>query len=510
MKLVIGQCVVTDDGTGPAVLTDGAVAVDGDRIVAIGSYADLVRRYPRAERIGGESVAVLPGLINAHHHGDGVGYLQHGLSDGLLEAWLKSLAALTPQDPYLATLFSAAMLLRSGITTVVDLAGSRGTPEESLAAWREKLRAYRDAGIRVALAPGYSTRSLHAHGPGGDAAFLATLPDDLRRDLEAAPRRPDLPAADYVSLVEDLASAADGDRLAVWYGPPGPQWVSDDTLQRAAEAAARRGVGVQTHANESLYEALQGPRAGEATTVERLDALGVLSNRFSIAHGCWLTPTEIGLLAQNRTMVAHNPSSNLRLRAGITPLPALRQAGVGVALGLDATALGDDDDMFAEMRLALRLHRSPLAGHPVMTPRDVFAMATCNGADLLQRPDIGRLTVGAKADLTLVDLGSVTWPWTSPDADMLDLIVQRATARDVTTVLVDGETVWRNGEAQRFDLETVAEDLAARMQRAPVPAARRDRALRLARAAEDFYAGWTPDGWRPVRGEPMSIPPGPG
>jgi len=508
MKLVIGHCVVTDDGSGPAVLNNGAVAVDGDRIAAIGSYAELVRRYPRAERLGGESVAVLPGLINAHHHSGGIGHLQHGLPDGLLEAWLKSMSGLTPQDTYLATLFSAAMLLRSGITTVIDLAGSRGTPEESLSAWRDKLRAYRDAGIRVALAPGYSTRSLHAHGPGRDAEFLATLPDDLRRDIETAPPRPDLPAADYVALIEELAAAADGDRLAVWYGPPGPQWVSDDTLQRAVEAAVRRGAGVQTHANESLYEALQGPRAGEATTVERLHALGVLSDRFSIAHGCWLTSMEIGLLARTGAMVAHNPSSNLRLRAGITPLPALRQAGVGIALGLDATALGDDDDMFAEMRLALRLHRSPLAGEPVMTPRDVFAMATCNGADLLLRPDLGRLAVGAKADLTLVDLGSVTWPWTSTDADMLDLIVQRASARDVTTVLVDGETVWRNGEALRFDLETVAEDLAGRMRRAPVSAAQRDRALRLARATEDYYAGWVPKGWRPVRGDPLSMPPG--
>ena len=165
-------------------------------------------------------------------------------------------------------------------------------------------------------------------------------------------------------------------RVDIWFGPQGPNWVSDDFMVRIAERAASYGpggTGIQTHVAESLYEKLYGPRTFGEPVVLHLQRLGVLGPRFSLAHAVWLTEAEIEVLAETGTAVSHNPSSNLKLRAGILPARALVEAGATVGLGLDGHALDDDDDIFREMRLAWSLQRDPRIGTPALTPREVSA-----------------------------------------------------------------------------------------------------------------------------------------
>ena len=491
--LVRGRWVITGGAESDPLLSDASVVVSGDRIQDLGPWQDLRARHPDAKVIGSDQVAILPGLINAHHHSYGVSTLQQGVADQVLESWIVTLARLRPTDIYLNTLLSSARLLRSGVTSVVDVRGGRGTAEQYAGNVRRALQAYDEAGLRVAFAAGLSDQSHLVSGKGEDQRFLATLPTEARAYAKTIlPTANDLREDDYFALMDEIwRETRDHPRIDLWFGPPGPQWVSDTFMQRIAERAEAYDTGIQTHVTESIYEKLHGPRFYGKDTLAHLRELGVLSPRFSIAHGVWLTEAEIGILAETGAAVSHNPSSNLRLRAGIAPLNALIEAGVTVALGMDGTSLNDDEDMFTEMRLALRLHRTPILGGPAPSVARIFEIATAGGAKLLRKEAaLGRLAPGFAADLVLVDLERITWPWTAPEIDPRALVVLRARAGDVDTVLIAGEAVLEGGQPTRFDPAEAGKELAERLAATAYPRERAALVARLLPHLEAYYQAW--------------------
>lgn len=492
--LVRGKWLVTGGSNADRVLTDAAVFVTGDRVRDIGDWQKLRKSHPDAEVLGSDRVAIIPGLINAHHHSSGVSALQHGLPDDLLEPWILAHHRRRASDLYLDTLLSAARLLRSGVTAVVDVYSGNGSAEVMSQRVRRALRAYDEAGLRVAYACGVADQSHLVHGAGEDARFIETLPAELRADAGAL-----LPGGavgmdqdDYFAVMADLWSDhRTHSRIDVWYGPPGPQWVSDSFWQRIAAAAEAQDTGIQTHVNESLYEKLHGPRFYGTSTLRHLHDLGVLSPRFSLAHGVWLNEEEIGILAETRAALSHNPSSNLRLRAGIAPLWDILSSGATVALGMDGTSLNDDEDMFAEIRLALRLQAAPLVTQQVPRPAQIFEMATSGGAKLMQREGmLGRLAPGFAADMVLVDLERITWPWVAPEVDPRDYLIQRAQAGDVQQVLIAGETVFADGKPTRFDPASAGRALAEMLATQSFPEAAAARVKALTPYIESHYAAW--------------------
>jgi cytosine/adenosine deaminase-related metal-dependent hydrolase len=487
-KIVRGRWVLADAET---AVEDGAVLVEGETIAAVGSWPELRERAPKAEVLGSQDAAVIPGFVNAHHHAAGATAIQHGIPDLLLEPWILMHALKRDSDPYLDTLLSTGRLLRTGVTSVVEAHSGRDEPEAYAETCRRALAAYDEAGIRAAFAAGMRNQGYLVHGAGGDRAFLDGLPDDLRAEARL-PAAGSLDEADYFGILEDLlGSYADHPRVEVWYGPPGPPWVSDAFLTGIAERAERHDTGIQTHVAESYYEKLHGPREYGRPTLAHLGDLGVLTPRFSIAHGVWLSAPEIGLLAETGATISHNPGSNLRLRAGIAPLNALLAAGATVALGMDGTAIGDDEDMFAELRLALRLARPPLLEANAPTPADLFALATAGGARLLRKEDhLGRLAPGFQADLAVVDMTRPLWPWTAPEVPPHDLVVLRARAGDVTTVLVAGELVLADGRPTRFDEPAAAREFAKRLSATPFPSEEAAFARRLLPYLETWYKAW--------------------
>ena len=492
--LVRGRWIVAGGGEHDAVLSDAAVRVEDGTIAEVGDWETLRSRYPDAAVLGSERVAVMPGMINAHHHGNGVSAIQQGVRDSLLESWLLSLSLGRRLTPRLDTLLSAARLLRTGVTSVVDVHSDRGTSEDYAANAREALDAYDDAGIRVAFAAGLMTQCFLVSGAGEDEKFLAGLPDDELRRFAArrVPASDNLDEDDYFGIIDDLWRRYRGhDRIDVWYAPPGPQWVSDAFMQRIAEQAEARDTGVQTHVSESFYEMLHGPLYYGKATIRHLFDLGVLGPRFSIAHGVWLTEPEIELMAETGAAVSHNPSSNLRLRAGIAPLNAMLAAGVTVGLGMDGTTINDDEDYFDEMRLAMRLHRTPRFDGPAPEPAQVLEMATAGGARLLRKEgSLGAIAPGHSADMVLVDLDRVTWPWIAPEADPRELLLMRAGAGDVDTVLVGGEVVLKNGRPTRFDLDEVAREAAAMLGSQAFRSVDASMVELLRRHVEAYYLEW--------------------
>lgn len=473
------------------VINDGAVVIDGDRILEVGDWRQIRERYPRAEVSGSDEHAIIPGLINAHHHSSGVTTLQHGIPDRLLEPWLLTLATRRPAALYLSTLISAGRLLHTGVTSVVDVYSGRGTAAVFEASIREGLRAYDEAGMRAAYAVGMHEKSYLVWDD--DEGFLASLPADARKAAAAwLPSKDSLSPDDFFAIFQRLwQEYRTHPRIDLWFGPPGPQWVSADSLARMAELAEDYDTGIQTHLLESFYERLHGRRAYGRPTLLHLRDLGLLSPRISFAHGAWLTEEEIVAAAESGAHVSHNPSSNLRLRAGIAPLNAMRAAGLNVALGMDGTTLNDDGDMFTEMRLALNLNRTTWLDGPAPGVADIWRLATEGGARLLQAEGrLGRLAPGCAADLVLLRLHRILWPWVAPEADPRLLLLTQAAARDVETVYVGGEVVLRDGKPTRIDMAEAGEALAETLSATSFPedAARRVQALLPHIVA--YYKSW--------------------
>ena len=489
--LVRGRWLVTD--AREAVHEDAALLIADGRVVRVGRWRELRDDNPQAAVLGDARCAVIPGLVNAHHHSHAVSGIQHGVADDLLEPWILAWHAMRSSDPGLDTLVSAGVQLGSGVTSVVDMMSGGGSARQFADGVRQALEAYDTAGLRAAFAPGVATRSHLVSGAGEDRRFIDSLPADERRLAEYLMPGPErLDEQDYFEIMEQMQSeVAARPRVDLWYGPPGPQWVSDECLQRAAEAAERWDCGIQTHVNESFYEKLHGPRFYGLPTMLHLERLGVLGPRFTIAHGTWLERREIEVMAETGAALSHNPSSNLRLRAGIAPFRECLARGVTTGIGMDATTLNENEDMFAEMRLALRLQCDPAIENPAPACTEAFAAATRGGALLMRRQgEIGRLAPGYAADLVILDSERLTWPWAAPECDPLELILMRAQRQDVRLVMVAGEIVWRDGAPTRFDLRAAGEELAARLAAEAFPRQRQAAVRALTPRLRDWYAAW--------------------
>ena len=301
-----------------------------------------------------------------------------------------------------------------------------------------------------------------------------------------------LPEEEYLEVIKDLHCEFDGhDAIDIWYGPQGPQWTSRGLLEKIAEQAESLGTNIQTHALESYIDKIEGHRSYGKSTIAYLDELGFLSPRLSMAHGTWLSQSDIETLAARGVNLIHCPSSNLRARQGIAPLNAAMQAGLLVALGMDGLTINDDDDLFNEMRLALQLHRTPEYDGRAPTTQEIVRMVTTDAARVMNRAnEIGKLAPGYKADVLVLDLKEVVWPWVSEDADPLAIIVQRAHKGDVDKVLVNGAVAFEDAHPTGFDLNETVREIVEFMDAHPPNETMRNLNVRLAPLLVDWYQSW--------------------
>ena len=424
--LVDGGMVVAMDRAG-TMIPDGAVAVRGNRIEAVGPAAELAKRFPGARRLDASGRIVLPGLVNAHTHVPMT--LFRGVADdldlkGFLYRRIFPLEARFVDEEFVrwGTRLACLEMLRGGVTTFVDMYYFEDAVAEEAAA----------CGMRAVV---------------GETLIDFPAPDNKSW-------------ADALAYTERFVTKWRGHRLITpAVAPHATYTVSADHLREAHALAAKHDVPMLMHLAEARSEVeLIREKYGKGP-VEYAAGLGILDHRVVAAHMIWPTPAEIALLAERKVGVAHCPQSNMKGAAGVAPVPALLAAGVAVGLGTDGAASNNDLSLWEEIDTAAKLAKVTSGDPTVLAARTALAMATRLGAEAIGlQQAIGSLEVGKRADLILVRTDSLHQ---IPSYDPYSLLVYATKASDVDTVVIDGEVVMAAGRVLTVNEAAVRERVAA-------------------------------------------------
>lgn len=415
----------------------GAVAITGERIVAVGTEMELTGRYTAGEVIDCEGRVLMPGLINAHTHVPMT--LLRGLADDLrLDVWLMGYMMpverefVSPDFVRLGTQLACAEMIRSGITCFADMYYY----EEDIA------KATSEAGMRALCA---------------------------QTVLK-------FPTPDAQSYEESLAYARD--YIQRWKGHPlivpsvaphAPYTCTDEILRATAELAAEFDVPLHTHLSETALEVENMRRSQGMPVIPYVKKQGLFEAKVLAAHCVHVDEGEMRTLLHARAGVAHNPSSNLKLASGIAPVSRMIELGLNVGIGTDGPASNNDLDMFEEVRLAAFLAKGA-SGDPTALPAQVaLLMATRLGAQAMHMGHLtGSIEPGKCADIILVDTSPLhNAPRFRHDPNSTySQIVYAGKATDVTDVMVNGKWLMRHRELltlQEDELINAAQDYAKRI-----------------------------------------------
>jgi 5-methylthioadenosine/S-adenosylhomocysteine deaminase len=408
--LIEGGTVVTMDAS-RHVLTDGAIAVRGDTIVAVGSRADIEARYLPAQRVSAQGRLVMPGLINGHAHA-AMTLLRGIANDVTLQDWLTNYIfpaeARNVTEPFVedGTRLGVLEMMHGGITTYVDM------------------YYFEDAAARV-------TKSAGMRGILGETLL-------------------DFPAPDNKTMSQALAYTEK--YLQTWKGDPlitaavAPHSIyiaSEQTLRSAAALARKYNAPLVIHVAETKKELDDSLAKNHATPVAYLDRIGFLGPDVIAAHCIWVNAADIQLLAERHTGCVNNPSSNMLLASGVAPVGDMLAAGVPVGLGTDGPAGSNNDmDLMREMDLAAKLQKVSKMDPRALTAQQAVEMATIGGARAIHmEKEIGSLEPGKKADLIVLDQDA---PHAVPLYVLYGQIVYSLQASDVRTVVIGGRIVMQD------------------------------------------------------------------
>jgi 5-methylthioadenosine/S-adenosylhomocysteine deaminase len=404
--LVTGGTVITVDAQ-RRVLDDGAIAVSGDSIVAVGPRAEIETKYQAAKVINAHGAIVMPGLINGHTHA--AMSLFRGIADDLsLDEWLHNYifpaeARNVTQDfAAWGTRLAILEMLRGGTTTYADMYYFED----------EVARVTKEAGMRGVL---------------GETIIDFPAPDNKT-----------LPQA--FAYTQKFLDRWKGDPLIVAAVAPHSMYTcSEKTLQDAAALARRNGAPILIHIAEAPFELEQSHHKYGLTPVAYLSRAGVLGPDVVGAHCVWVDHADIATLTHFGVGCVYNPSSNMKTAAGVMPIVEMLAAGEAIGLATDGAASNNNLDMFEEMDLAPKLQKLARMDSRALPAEQVVALATITGARALHLDkQIGSLEPGKKADLILIDTSA---PHATPMYNVYSQLGYALKATDVRTVIIGGKIV---------------------------------------------------------------------
>ena len=409
----------------------GDVFVEDGRITHVG---DVKGRKEADRTLDGRGQVLIPGLVNLHTH-LAMGLLRGYGDDMVLEAWLRE--RIWPAEdrigePEMRAGADLGLLemVRGGTTSFLDMYWL----EESVMA-----PAARAAGVRAWVGEGM-------------VDVGQTPPGEPNRKLAQVER--------FVKATQ----AAKDPLITPCPSPHGVYTCSPETYAEAGRIAREHGVPMHTHCSETRTEVHDVQARTGMRPVAALAKAGALHGRSVLAHCGWITKEEVRDIGMARAAVAHCPVSNLKLATGgVAPVPELHEAKVNVGLGTDGAASNNSLDLFQTMKFAALVQKNHRWDARVLPAQRVLDMATRDGADALHRPDLGRIAVGATADLALVDFRR---PHLVPRHDAISHLVYSASARDVSATIVHGKVLMAEGKVESMDEGAVmqaAEDVAQRI-----------------------------------------------
>ncbi len=461
--LVMGDPLVVLGKTSPGFLRDGALVVEGRKIIAVGSRAELEAQGPFHRQIGSQRHTVLPGFINGHYHSGSA--LNRGMPQYIFERANVHVHAMwssvNEEDLYHAVLANVMNDAGSGQTGFVDLNYGRSNLPDF--GYEAILQAYQDLGVRVAL--GVVTRDRNTLVHADDEAFLATLPPDLAQRIRASTMGYAWPIGKVLAVYRDLVSRWDRreGRIRVLLAPDWTPACSDELYLRNRRLADEYGTGIMTHVLETRSEMMYALENDGKTAMRRLADLGVLGPDVSCSHFVWATDEDIAILADTGAVAVNNPGSNLRLSTGIARVREIMDRGGRVCFGTDNISFSDSGDFFQELRLAAYLQRTPgLLEVGRLDSERVLRAAAENGARAIRfESELGSLEVGKEADLVVLSRDRLFWPEERfASTPLLDVILDRASSDDVASVMVAGEVVYHDGEFTRVSRSRIKDQVA--------------------------------------------------
>ena len=371
--IVTGGTVVTMDGS-RTIYEDGAVAIVADTIAAVGPRVEVERNYQSRQTIDARGRLVLPGFINGHTHVPMT--LLRGLHDDVtLNDWLRKYIfpaeAKNVDEDFVrwGTRLAAAEQIRSGVTTFADMYYFEDAVAEET----------KSAGMRAVL---------------GETFIDFPAPDNKNE-------------AQMLAYTEHFLRKWEGDALIHAAAAPHSIYTcSQKTLQDAAALARKYRAPILIHVAEMKKERDDSEKQNGVSPVQYLHRLGVLGGNVVAAHCIFVDAADREILARLHVGCVHNPSSNMMLASGVSPVPEMRAAGVAVGLGTDGPAGSNNDlDLMEEMDLAAKLAKITKMDPLALNAKAVVEMATIDGAKALHmEKEIGSLEKGKKADLVLISL----------------------------------------------------------------------------------------------------------
>ena len=403
-------------------LSEPLVLRDVNVVIADGMITEISQNQPNTADefdviVDGHNKLLTPGFVNAHTHLAMV--LLRGYADDLpLQRWLEEEiwpleAKLTSDDIYWGSLHGIAEMIRGGTTSFADMYFQM----------ERVTQAVDESGMRALL---------------GEALF-AFEPGEATEQMFA-----------NTEAHIDRISALDNPRIKPALSPHAPYTVYGEAWERVIDLSEQHQIPIHTHLNESQGEIENAQQDWGMSPIERLYELNVFNQPVLAAHCVHLSDRDFEILAECNAHVLHNPTSNLKLASGIAPIQKLLDHGVNVAIGTDGASSNNNLDMLEEIRLAALLQKGILGDATAFPAISALRSGTERGHRALGWGDIGKIEIGQRADLLLLDIDRPYWV---PDYDPVSNLVYAAQAADVESVIIDGRFVMKNREIVTFDEE---------------------------------------------------------
>ncbi len=421
--IISGGTIVTME-SGFRVIDNGAIAISGKKIEAVGTAEEINSKYGSKRGILADGKVIIPGLVNTHTHIPMT--LFRGISDDLdLNDWLTQYIfpaeAKNVDENFVrvGTRLGLAEMIRSGTTTYCDMYYF----EDAIASETEK------AGVRAILG--------------------ATLID--------------FPAPDFKTF--DAAISGNSEFIDNWkksdlitpaVAPHAVYTVSEEHLKRAIALSKKMDVPLVTHLAEAKTETEFTLEKKGVRPIAYAEKVGLLTNRTVAAHVIQANDEELDILNRYDVGIAHNPESNMKLAAGVAPVPAMLRKKLRLGLGTDGAASNNDLNLFEEMDTAAKLHKVYSGDPKVATAREMVMMATIGGARALHMEDkIGSIEAGKLADIVIIDFQE---PELTPMYNIYSHLVYAAKADNVETVIINGRIVMQGRQLRTLDREKIMVD----------------------------------------------------